>query len=991
MTKKKILFSIITFIGVLAFALGISLAFSPNGNLFTKLFGNDETTIKEYYEYGETFTVPDYTIEGASSTMAMLTYPDGTQSNKKEVSLNQAGKYTLTYSAIINQKLVSDEYSFKVKYPAVTGADNSTVYYGTSPYGDASDTPGLFVSLDASDTIVFSQIIDLNGSTKETFFVELFPTPSSAGSSDCEQFWITLTDIENEENYLVVRMNLYTEGTKQTMTLAARSNSQPEVIGMEASNGFIHVGNQYGTYPGVEMNGMAHGVHERNGAINALKLSYEESTKIVWSHNKWGTSYKIVDLDDPVFVGESLWNGFTSGKVRMSFYARGYMAENANFVFKNVLGADFTLGGMDDVTAPTITVKESELTAAIGGEYTIPDYTVTDDLSPIVKKEVKVIKNGMSLSIKDGKFKTSSAGLYGITYTAYDSFGNKAEKIINVKADNAPEVVLSDVQLESSYNRGEKVYLPTATVSGGRGDKVLNIYATVNGEKELITNNEFIPMENASYTITYEGVDQVGQKVVKDYTVSVVNGTTPVFRDEPILPNYFISAFNYRDPILYAYDYSSGSEKKIPATLTVTDAYGDHEVEVGGGFMPLIKENLEDVTLTWKAGENTLTRTIKCIFSKASDGILIENYFIGNASVVKGDDYMEFTANSNNDEWTFVNTLIADSFSIEVVALPKYSNFDAIEILLQDAEDENVSFTTKLMPAKDYRSIAKIGRREALLSNGFHEYSTSNKFVLSYSEGIFSIGTAQIPVDRTDSGEVFTNFPSETVKVTVKFVNAQVGAKYQITNLCAQPLGELYSDRIKPLVKVLGNYGGNAEVGSIVTIPKMIARDVINPSIITYVTGKDTNGNFIVTEDGTVLNKAPTNREYTFKVTDYGQYQFEYVANDSLSQRENKIPFIMTIFDAEAPKVSFDTTPVSTVKVGENIVIPNITATDNITTSDKLIINRCIVSASGKVFHLPEGSNSMKTTFSGIYQIRVLVYDEAGNITMLRHDVTVTE
>ncbi len=991
MTKKKILFSIITFISVLAFMLGISLALSPNGNLFAKLFGNNETIIKEFYEYGETFAVPEKTIDGASSTTSLLTYPDGTQSAEKEVKLNQAGKYTLTYSAIVNNELKSDEYSFKVKYPSVTGFDNSTVYYGTSPYGDAGDTPGLFVALDSRDTITFSQIIDLNGSTKETFFAELFPTPSTEGSSDCEQFWITLTDIENSENYLTIRMNLYTEGTKQTMTLAARSNSQTEVIGLEESSGFIHVGNPWGAYPGVEMNGTAHGVWERDGAINTLKLSYEESTKIVWSHNKWGMPTKIVDLDDPTFVGEALWNGFDSGKVRMSFYARGYISDKANFVFKNVLGADFTTGGTDDTTAPILTVEQPSLAAAIGGEYTLPKYSVKDNLSPIAKEEVKVVKEGTNILIKDGKFKTDSAGLYSVTYTVYDTFGNKTEETISIEANTAPQVTISEVTLKNSYNRGEKVLLPTVSVSGGRGNNVLNIYATVNGEKELLDGNKFIPMESGAYTITYEGVGQVGQKAVKEYSVSVINSVTPVFRDEPMVPDYFISAFTYRDPVVYGYDYSSGSEKKIPATLTVTDAFGDHIVESGGRFTPYIINNLEEITLTWKVGDSSISRKAKGIFSKSSDGILIENYFIGNASVSKGDGYMEFTANSKNDEWTFINTLIADSFSLELTAIPSNSDFDAIEIVLVDAEDERVSFTATLAQANDYRSIAKIGKREALLSTGFHQYSTSNNFVLKYSEGLFYIGSAKIPVDRTDSGEVFTNFPSETVKVTVKFVNAEVGAKYRVTNLCGQPLGELYSDRIKPLVKVLGNYGGSSEVGATIIIPKMIAKDVINPSVITYVTAKDEKGNFVTADDGTVLNKATTSKEYTFKPTSYGQYQIEYVASDTLSQRENKVPFIIKIFDAEAPIVSFMTEPVSTIKVGENIVIPNIKATDNITSEENLIISYCIVSATGKVFHLPEGSNSMQAMHVGTYQIRVLVYDEAGNIAMLCNDVTVTE
>ena len=990
MTKKKSLLSLAIIVCSIVFLLSAFTAFG--GGLFGRLFGkSEEKFIEEYYDYGETFTVPTHSVADGVETASVVTYPDGTQTGKKEIVLNQAGLYTVEYSAVKEGKLFQEDYSFKVKYPTVTGGANSKIYYGVSPYGDAADTPGLVVELDSSDTIEFSQIIDLRGSKKDTPFVEFFPAPSSM-SSDCEQFWVTLTDVEDPECFIQIRMNLYTEGSRQTMTLAGRSNSQAQVIGLEASKGIIHVGDQYGSYPGVEMNGMTHGIYERNGEINALKLIYEESTKTLWSGCKWpGMTYKIVDLDDPKFVGDSLWNGFTSGKVRMSFYARGYMAEKANFVFKNIKGGDFEAGAIEDTIAPTIIVDEIANVPAVGGEFPVPAYSVIDDFSPVVKKAVSVFKSGMPVLVKNGAFKTETAGTYSIVYTAYDSFGNKAEKTIYVVAEGSGTLALSEDSLQQSYNRGEKVVLPSASLTGGRGESVVNIYATKDGETELLEKGAFIPMEEGEYTLTYEGVDAVGQKVTKTHTVTVVNGANPVFRDEPVLPSCFISSFNYRDPILYAYDYSSGSEKKVPATLTMKDGDGSHAVEFGGGFTPIVNGNFEEVTLTWKAGNTTLERKVKTVFALSSEGVLLENYFLGTTGVEKGDGYMEFSATAEDSSWTFLNSLIADSFSLDFVATPAYSDFDAIEIVLTDAENADVAFTVRLTPAANYRSVVTIGRRAALLSSGFNKYSTSNKYAMSYSEGVFSIGSAHLIVDKTDRGEDFDGFPSETVNLSVRFVGAEIGARYRISNLCGQPLGELFSDRIKPLVKILGNYGGTSVVGGMVNIPQMIARDVLNPNVITYVTVKDTNGNFVKAIDGTVLNKAPTNRDYSFKTMAYGQYQCEYVAVDTLSGRDNKIPFVITVFDSEAPVISFATDPVESVKVGEVIVVPNIVMEDNVTAEENLIVSRYIVSATGRIFHLAEGSNSMRTAYVGTYQIRVIVYVEAGNIAMLRYDVTVTE
>jgi hypothetical protein len=986
MFKKRMLTVLTLLVGAIMLLASVAIG----GTVYANIYKSQRATlIAQYYEYGQTFEVPQYSIDGESAT-AMITYPDGKQSLEESVYLNQAGLYNVEYSALVGETVKTEKFSFKVKYPVATGTDKSTAYYGTSPYGNASDTPGYVVALDQADTLQFTQIIDLRGSTKETFFVELFPTPAAHGAADCEQFWITLTDVENEESYLMIRMNMYDDGKYKNMTLAARSDCQPQVMGYESSKDKVHVGNQYGAYPGIQICGSVHGIYERDGAINTLKLSYEESTKIVWSHNKWGMPTKIVDLDDPVFVGESLWRGFASGRVRMSFYANGYMAPKANYVFKSILGADLTQGGIDDVVAPTIKIVDSKYQPVVGGEYAIPEFEVTDDISAIASSSVSVLKGGFEVPVVDGKFKTDSAGEYNIVYTAIDAFGNKATRTKRVVATSAQLPIMQEVTLNSTYNRGERVVLPSFAPNGGVGKAQLNIYETKDGEKQLVKNNEFVPMQAGEYVITYEVVDEVGQKVSKDYTVTVVNGDQPVFRDEPLLPEYFISTFSYRDPVLYAYDYSTGEEKKVPASLTISSTYGSQTIESGAGFIPLASSNLEEVTLTWKAGENTLSRKVKTIFAFNSDEILTENYFVGDTDIKRCEGYMEFTATNSNSSWTFVNSLIADGFLLDLSVLPLNSNYEGLEITLTDAVDENVQIKAYVAPEGKYSTLT-VGKRTALLSNGFDEYSVSNRYVFGYDRKEFSVGTAKVKVDKTVNGEDFNGFPSETIKLSIKFVGAQEGAKYQIMNICGQPVGVLFTDRVRPSVKVLGNYGGTSEVGAIATIPAMIARDVLNPSVITSVTVKDGAGEYVVAEDGTVLNRAPTTREYKIATNEIGKYQVEYVAKDTLSGRETRTPFVITVFDAQAPIASFRTTPVSTVKVGENIIIPDVIVSDNVTSKENIMINYYIVSATGRVIRLTEGYNGMKTKYVGTYQIRVLVYYEAGNITLLSHDVVVTE
>ena len=75
--------------------------------------------------------------------------------------------------------------------------------------------------------------------------------------------------------------------------------------------------------------------------------------------------------------------------------------------------------------------------------------------------------------------------------------------------------------------------------------------------------------------------------------------------------------------------------------------------------------------------------------------------------------------------------------------------------------------------------------------------------------------------------------------------------------------------------------------------------------------------------------------------------------------------------------------------MGELIVIPNFTISDNITSAEEVVTNYCIITPNGKIMYLPAGSNSFKPAYAGVYEIRVLVYDKAGNIAMLQHKVNV--
>ena len=77
--------------------------------------------------------------------------------------------------------------------------------------------------------------------------------------------------------------------------------------------------------------------------------------------------------------------------------------------------------------------------------------------------------------------------------------------------------------------------------------------------------------------------------------------------------------------------------------------------------------------------------------------------------------------------------------------------------------------------------------------------------------------------------------------------------------------------------------------------------------------------------------------------------------------------------------------------MGEAIVIPDFTVSDNVTAAEDLRIAKFVLTPGGQLVELKGTSNAFRPTQAGTFEVRVVVTDEAGNIAMIRHTVTVTE
>lgn len=890
------------------------------------------------------------------------------------------GVYTVTYTADVGGKIYSEEVEFSVCYDgiALVGKNSAAEY---KQFED-TDIYGLQVDLAQGDTLELPHIIDLSAASKDRSLVEFFVTPSQIGSYDFERLVFTLTDVEDPDISLRIQAYRSIEGAMSTYFQAGGQN-QP-TAGYEASTGKTHYNNNWGEWA-------PHSFHGRDGKADygsMVRMCYDQQENALYVSGNF-----IIDFDDPKYFA-SLWGGFKSGKARLSVVADKYAVSTgkASFMITKVAGVDLSQERFGDVAAPVITVDTPYATAPVakvGTGYPIPNATASDDYSGDVSVSTAVYynyasENAVNIRIADGCFTPDRAGSYTIVYTAKDGAGNVAEREIAVRAEKqVPQVLLtvSDPSV-TSCTVGTLVRAAVATASGGSGTPSLKTEVIFDGSATEI-NGEFRPEKSGAYTVKYTATDHIGQTAVEEYTITVAPSDIPVFVDEPTLPKYFIAGCEYRLSA-YAYKFSDSGKQRIDATLSVKDA--DGERAISGAYVPKVANTGDEVTITFTAGDATFERKIKCIIPFVLEDEMqkmhMENYFVAdNAIATAKSEGVNITASGvGRTTIAFANKLVANGFNINLRAIPS-SGINGFKITLVDSVNPSEKIELNIS-ANGNRSTASTNVASAEAAAGFTDKSSTNSFAVSYNDGAFSVGGSAVATD----GSVFS---SHFVYLTVEGVGDGANTSYDVLEINEPPFSDSSIDRIKPKIAIVGAYDGNALYGEKFRIPTAVAGDVLDANCTLSLTVRTPDGEIAASTDGIKLQDVSADREYFVASEQYGQYIVTYTSHDTFNERDNKFVYAVTVEDREKPTIRFKSKFTETVKLGEYIVLPDYIVEDNVTEAPTVI--KYIVTASGTLVELEGESNAFRPASVGSYEIRIIVRDEAGNVTMVQQSVAVSE
>ncbi|MBQ3572159.1 MAG: hypothetical protein IJA15_04975 [Clostridia bacterium] len=953
-----------------------------------------DVSLSDSYVQGEEIVIPERTLTYAGETVkasVTVTFPDGMTTSSTAVKLSIAGKYTVDYTAIIGGRVYKQTETFVAKYKTVSySSDATSVNYGTHTL--APDYPGLMVRIPDGDKLVFNEILDVSSAKISDVLFEAFVTADNPGTIDFNQLWVQLTDIENPNLYFRVRF-IHTQsstGGPYTYVLAG-ANDQP-MTGLEGSK--LHVSDIWGA---VCRHSFQSYYNEANTEVGKTRLDvrFDAETKAVYCGNTF-----IIDLDSTQYF-DTPWSGFSSEKVRVSAWAEAYSSSSANFVITKVGNIDVSKATIEENEAPELTIN-TEYTAdtmpkaEVGKAYAVPSATAFDIYSGECKVTTEVYYNytgqASLVTLKEGKFTPNYLGKYAIIYKAYDYMGNEASKVLWVDAIadvNLPTVELKG-SLPSSINAGSKITLPEYEVIGGSGNSSVQIFVNDGKTETEITNGEYLFNAVGKHTFKWVATDHIGQTSELVVEVNANKGTAPVFVDRPIFPKYYIASTPYVAPKLYANDYTSGALVRRLASLTVTDVNGTKALANGEIFTPEVANNFDVITLTYKVDEVTYEVKIPAVKARDVNGVYIANYFdLSGVTLALGSSNGTVTATQSNGSWIFANSLLAEGLEIVLDADATNSKFDAIKAVFTDSENSAQAVEVIL---KNTGKTTDVQIGESVFvdeGSGFASTAKSNRFKVMYYQGVLTVNGSGLTVKSYANGQAFNGFDSGKVYVTVEFVNAEVGASYQIAEVNGQKVTTTTLDRVAPKITILGVTGGSYNINESAVLPAALAGDTLDPNVTFTLRVLTPSLEVVTATDGTVLDNVDPTREYEIKFTEYGAYKVSYQAKDSFSGRTTNLVYNIAVDDTQGPVITFASPIKRTAKVGDTLIIPDYTLSDNVDEASAIIsMNSCLVPG-GEIVEMNE-SNAIIATRAGVYQLRVFAMDTAGNITLFRVNVVVT-
>lgn len=1022
--KNKILVIALTAAFVLsAFLFITAIGFkSANAEVGATVDGE----IKSEYAFGDELDIPGCVFEKNGKEVKgtySLQFPDGEESFEKKVTLGQSGIYVLRYIAAIDGAVCTKELKFSVSGKLATYKnDKTSVSYGLCTDLGAN-SEGLMLKIANGDEVTFNHVFDMTKLDMSAKLLEGFVVPSVRGAADFTQMVFTFTDIEDSSVYLTYHGNFHNDSNSYGLTYFTTAGNGQTQCGLEYA-GRLHVGTEMGCpVPHsfvAKDTGLYWGAQEPKDVAPDYRkffIGYDSARNQTWAGGKL-----ISDLDDGNYY-TSLWLGFPSGKARLTVSAKNYNSATANICLTSVLGIDLSAETFVDEDAPVITVDNDYETmpdAVVGKSYPVSSATAKDEADGEVDVKISVwydyaSQNKKSVNIENGRFKVDNVGTYAIVYEATDHSGNVGKKVLWVRAKLSKYVSKLTVSLQEDYPTdfevGQVYDLPQATVEGGSGNTDVAFEIAKGNVTADVEDGKFRLEESGEWTLTCTATDYVGNVAVQILKINATASGKPIIESEPELPCAYVALATYRLPVLYAYDYSSGSRQEKLCSVKVECGIGSNVYTAGDEFVPSGTNEDGKVKITYFSDDTDLyikevpvyaaisTEKVAGSSDRYRDVVNVEKYFYTDSDLtftnnVKSGEIsgMTITVNADGDKvkTTFINPQMVSVFSLDFLTVPGKSDFSKIAVRLTDSENTGLSVTAYFVKS-DGATILTVGTTSVTLDLDLDSFSPAS-FGIGYKNGKFTVSGSSFAIDKTDNGEDFEGFPSDKIYFDIEIYDAKEGAEIFLQRVCGVNISNKLDNSAPFVTAAYGKSPDKSANKGEYTIYGVSAGDIFCPNVKVLLTVYDPEGNVVTSTDGVLLKDVDAMRDYKILLEDYGGYSVSVKATEAdywKFDNTAKYEYRVTVSDVTRPTITFKTDFTDKIKVGETLAIPEYTLSDDCSSADKLTVITIITNPKGLPNYLFGDERSLRCEYAGVYTVKMFVYDEAGNLTTFETKVTV--
>ena len=688
-----------------------------------------------------------------------------------------------------------------------------------------------FTPSSANRWVEFTNVVDISSYTANDVLLAFTPLATTRGNADFNEFNVKITDAENEDNYILIKIApsqwfpaRFTAETAETGPYGYMYGDYHPTYseGTGAFSDKYYVGFD-GTTNESALVADSLKFDKTEARHRSIILHYDFEDKAIWVTGQQGYKYCIMDLDWSESVGYGReWGGFSSGKVKLSFCSKQHRSNSPAYMVLNAFNTPMNGTEVNDTQAPVLTfgqeVADGAAPAAlIGRAYRLPTFTCLDAVDGETASNILLTDpDGLELTVTDDTFVPQKAGFYTLTYNAVDSAGNVVNQSLRFTAQNAaPEVSISADAGASEVNVGEEVALPEATFVAADGAYItetdIRIVRTgYPSETVDMEEGVFIPLFAGEYRVIYSAVDWLGFKHTYElsYNVSAAEETT-VHGSLQRLRRLF-DGVRIVLPELNAYDYVTSPGVGIAQESEVTlSGNGQSEtLPAGSVFTPSIDKFGTELTVAYNVGGRTVESYTVEIREKpdptsedyVNDGSYqLDDYFVFgenvNVEYNAGGEELEYYRIRTEEGATgdmsfgFVNPLQAEGFTFTFFIPATMKNFSALRFSLRDSFDASVGFDLLLEDITEstdpgikdtYTFLTTNGGKKYTLYGSYNywvyddaEFSreVSGSLTFTYRDGsIYDVnGNEVCKIEQNFDGRAWNGFSSGMVYFDVTF------------------------------------------------------------------------------------------------------------------------------------------------------------------------------------------------------------------------------